>query len=42
VYAAPDEKFKCGIRDGKVEALLPETVKLLGNDKPANFPLRVR
>ena len=27
---------------GKVEALLLEAVKFLGNDKPANFPLRVR
>ena len=42
VNAAPDEKFKRGIRDGKVEALLPEAVKLLGNGEPANFPLRVR
>ena len=42
VNAAPDEKFKRDIRDGKVETLLPEAVKLLGNGEPANFPLRVR
>ena len=42
VNAPSHQKFKRDVRDGKVEALLPETVKLLGNDKPANFPLRVR
>jgi hypothetical protein len=42
VNAPPHQKFKRDIRDGKVEALLPEAVKLLGNGEPANFPLRVR
>jgi hypothetical protein len=42
VNAPPHQKFKRGIRDGTVEALLPEAVKLLGNDKLANFPSRGR
>ena len=42
VNAPSNQKFKRDVRDGKVEALLPESVKLLGNDKPANFPLCVQ
>ncbi len=42
VNAPPHQKFKRDIRNGKVEALLPEAVKLFGNYESANFPLRVR
>lgn len=41
VNAPPDQKFKGGFGNSEVKTLSPVAVKFLGNDKPADFALRL-